>query len=45
LIKLQNKFREEYKLATHQNVPSYIEEFNTRVVTPMFTIPRHPNSS
>eukprot|EP00347_Sterkiella_histriomuscorum_P000008 403377538 len=43
LIKLQNKFRDEYKLATHKNIPSYIEEFNTRVVTPMFTIPRHPN--
>lgn len=43
LIKLQNQFRDQYKLASLNNLPSYVEEFNTRVVTPMFTIPRHQN--
>jgi len=28
---------------TAGHVPSMLEEFKTRLVTPMFTAPRHPN--
>lgn len=41
LAKLQLKVRNEYGFSN--TVPIIMDEFNTRVVTPMFTLPRHPN--
>ena len=43
LIKLQHQLREDYRMTHGSNWTTmpYIEEFQTRVVTPIFSLPHH----